>query len=134
MEIERSCLQKTFKGTIPKKDSSMHRMQRIFQKKSLLEYHMNSAHLKVKGYKCYSCPKRFITKLMLQGHIEQKHLKIKPEKKLACTEREASFENINHLEDHSSVHMNVKLYKCSSCPKYFTSKSKMMKHHRSLHE
>ena len=92
---------------------------------------MNSAHLKVKGFKCDLCPKRFVTKLMLKEHVEQKHSKMKKKEKNAPEKCETPSENKKHLESQTkSVHLKMKLYKCNSCPKYFSKKSELMEHRR----
>jgi len=71
----------------------------------------------------------------LKGHVAQKHLKITSEKKTACTEYEASFENKKQFEHHmNSTHLNVRLFKCISCPKWFATESIMKKHYRMTHE
>ena len=106
-----------------------------FEKKSDLEYHMNSVHLKVKGYKCNTCTKSFVTKSMLKEHIDQKHSKSALKKKIASEKSGTSFDSKKNLESRSnSHHLKLKLFKCNSCSKYFSKKSVMLGHHRSTHK
>lgn len=65
----------------------------------------------------------FFDKSCLKDHVDRKHLKItSSRKRLTCEKCEASFEFKNGLDGHmNSVHLNVRPYKCSSCPKDFTT-------------
>ena len=42
---------------------------KTFANKTMLEHHKNYIHLKVKPYKCESCPKCFTTELYLNFHM-----------------------------------------------------------------
>ena len=60
----------------PLKNFSCIECEASFERKTYLEYHMNSAHLKIKPYKCDYCDSCFATKPHLKRHVKTVHLEI----------------------------------------------------------
>ena len=72
-----------------------------FPRKSTLNGHINTVHLKIKQNSCGVCSKTFSTSRDLKRHNDMVHLKIKP---FSCNQCEMKFTLKQHLKRHMLSH------------------------------
>ena len=102
-------------------------------RKSKLDKHFKTIHLKLKSHKCDECSFSCTSKVNLQGHVNTKHLKIKPFKCDICSYSSACRSNLSkHKKD---VHLKLKPYKCSEieCNFAFSTQRRLQDHINSKH-
>ncbi|XP_046975822.1 zinc finger protein 431-like [Vanessa cardui] len=94
-----------------------------------LRLHRN-AHTRESTYTCDICKSEYLRKVTLKKHILC-HMGLN--KKHMCHTCGHSFNDITNLNKHiTTVHDKLKLYKCTLCPKEFSS-NKTLKVHTRLH-
>uniref|UniRef100_H2ZIM8 C2H2-type domain-containing protein n=1 Tax=Ciona savignyi TaxID=51511 RepID=H2ZIM8_CIOSA len=92
---------------------------KAYRKKYVLEHHIESIHLGIKGFQCETCDFRTAYKSSFDQHMRI-HTKEKPYK---CRYCEKSFTISSTLIEHKRIHTNSKPHKCEWCSKPFSSKS-----------
>jgi uncharacterized Zn-finger protein len=101
-----------------------------FTKKSDLIRHVR-IHNNERLYKCELCDKSFIQNSALTIHTRI-HTNDRP---YTCTylNCDKAFYDSSGLTRHLRSHEGIKMYKCEKCPKAFTRKSTLIRHHQVTH-
>jgi uncharacterized Zn-finger protein len=138
-----------------------HICSKEYKNKSGMEYHLKTAHVETRDYKCqvpdcgkrfrlpsalhyhrrlvhgpkpfscHMCPFKTAKKTNLNSHINFVHEN--PELRLHTCECGKSFKQLKHLRHHKeSVHNNGQ-YSCMFCSAVLKMKSTLLKHHKKLH-
>ena len=88
-----------------------------------LRFHMQFKHGSVDdNYECDHCAAQFVTKFSLIEHIRS-HLPI-----ISCTICHKTFEMVNDLIKHLTIHREIKNVECSHCDKSFLTKTHLRYH------
>jgi len=100
----------------------------ISGRKTHLNIHIKSVHLKLKPFQCTQCDKMFGTTSDLNKHIKGIH-----EKAYVCQACGHISKSQNMLNSHiKSVH--EKAFVCTNCNKNFSAKADLKRHKESVHE
>ena len=65
--------------------------------------------------------------------MKRKHFDRSVKKKFACTTGNYSTDNRTYFKGHCVTHIRVKAYKCDTCGKYYSTKSNLTQHIKSVH-
>ena len=101
-------------------------MVRIFQKKSNLETHKKTVHLKLTEFRCKYCSKMFKAK----GNLDR-HQLVHTGSRFVCDVCDKVYTDLNNLNRHKLVYVNT-LFNCNVCGKRFSRKDSLS-HYKKLH-
>ena len=84
--------------------------------------HIRKHHKKVKEFKCELCSKEYFAKGGLLAHMKHFH----KENEFICNLCSITFSRKWSLKNHTStIHENLKAFKCNLCDKQFTTKASL---------
>ena len=104
-------------------------VRRDIPKKSTLEEHKKSAHLKIIEFYCEICGSGFSTKRQILDHHRTVH-----DRAFVCEICKKSFPHKSILDFHQKyVHLNTREYHCEDCGKRFPGKQQLVLHKSQVH-
>ena len=101
------------------------------QTSRILQFHIDSVHLKIKHYPCKECDKAYSRSSTLKYHILVEHGD--GNANFQCDDCGKCFQTPKNLRAHKGVSHDAKILKCAQCVKMFSKKHRLDNHVRLVH-